>query len=83
MHVGRQQPFSVDLKMRDLSSPVVNSCRDLGILVYSNLSHSSHIVNIINVASQTSNLILSTSVTRDIASVKSAFVSFDVCQISS
>ena len=76
MHIGRQPPFSVDLKIRDLSLPVVNSCRDLGILVCSSLSHSSHIANIINVASQRSNLILRTFVTRDIATLKSAFVTY-------
>ena len=51
MHIGRQQTFSVDLKIRDLSLPVVSSCRDLGILVCNNLSHSSHIANIINATS--------------------------------
>ena len=76
MHIGRQPPFYVDLKIRDLSLPVINSCRDLGILVCSSLSHSSHIANIINVASQRSNLILRTFVTRDIATLKSAFVTY-------
>ena len=38
--------------------------------------HSSHIANIINVASQRSNLILRTFVTRDIATLKSAFVTY-------
>jgi len=52
MHIGRQQPFSVDHKIPDFSLPFDNSCRDLGILVCNNLSHSSHIANIINVASQ-------------------------------
>jgi len=77
MHIGRQPSFSVDLKIRDLSlKPVVNSCRDLGILVCGSLSHSSHIANIINVASQSSNLILRTFETRDIATLKSAFMTY-------
>lgn len=62
MYVGRHLPCSIDLKIRDLSLPVVNSCRDLGILVCSALSHSSHIANIVNAASQRSNLILLTFV---------------------
>jgi len=44
MYVSRQPLFGVDLKIRDLSLPV-NSCRDLGILVCSCLSHSPHIAN--------------------------------------
>ena len=39
------------------------------------LSHSSHIANIINAASQWSNLILRTFVTRDIATLKSSQLS--------
>jgi len=73
MHIGRQQPFSVDLKIGDFSLPVVDSSRDLEILVCNNLSHSSRIANIINVASQRSNLILRKFVTHDIATLKFAF----------
>jgi len=82
MYVCRHPHYSIDLEIRDLSLSVVNSCRDLGILVCSSLNHSSNIANIINAASQRSNLIyssyliLQTFVTRDIATLKSAFVTY-------
>ena len=40
------------------------------------LSHSSHIANIINAASQRSNLILCMFITRDNATLKSAFATY-------
>ena len=33
MHIGREQHFSIDLKIRDLFLPVINACHNLGILV--------------------------------------------------
>jgi len=44
--------------------------------VCSSLSRSSHIASIINATSQRSNLVLRTCVTRDIATLKSVFVTY-------
>jgi len=50
--------FSVDVTVGSFSLPYVTLCHNLGILVPSSLSHSSHIADNINTASQRSDLIL-------------------------
>jgi len=67
---GKQPPFNVVLKIRDLTLPIVNSCHDLSILVCGSLRHSSYIANVISAANQRRNLILRTFTS------KSAFVTY-------
>jgi len=74
MIIGKQPLFNIDVKIGDLCLPYVTSCRDLRILVCSSLSNSSHIANIVNVASQTCNLVMWAFITRDTDILKRAFI---------
>ena len=58
MIVRKQPSFNIDVKIGDFYLLRVTSCRDLGVLVCSSLSNSSHIANVVNVASQRCNLLL-------------------------
>ena len=76
MIVGKQPSFNIDVKIGDFYLPRVTSCRDLCVLVCSSLSYSSHIANIVNVASQRCNLLLRSFITRDTDILKRAFVTY-------
>jgi len=76
MIIGKQSPFNIDVKIGDLCLPHVTSCRDLGIQVCSSLSNSSHIANVVNVASQRCNLIMRSFITRDTNILERAFITY-------
>jgi len=76
MIIGKQPPFNINVKIGDLCLPHVTSCRDLGIQVCSSLSNSSHIANVVNVASQRCNLIMHSFITRDTDILERAFITY-------
>ena len=73
MIIGKQPPF-ISMSKLEIYVYHVTSCRDLGIQVCSSLSNSSHIANVVNVASQRCNLVMHSFITRDTDILKRAFI---------
>ncbi len=71
-HIDSNIPVNLTLNNNFL--PIVNSCRDLGVIVSSDLSPRLHINNIVLKANQRANMILRCFISRDINTLLRAFV---------